>query len=173
MSKESLLSLGNFNLFKNESEKVQFKVSKDESVQANYNGYDASKYDVRGVVAKSKAGLTFIRLAIATIEGEKREYHNAALFTVKEKKSEKSPDYTGSIDLDNQPGGPKLRLAAWKKKGTKVDIYLSVAISEAQEQDAPTPVVIKNAPVVPMKVPTTASASLNAMAELNSEDVPF
>lgn len=59
------------------------------------------------------------------------------------KKSEKSPDYSGSITLDLRAlgigtGVHKLRLSGWKKVAkSSSKQYLSLAVSTFEEQDAP------------------------------------
>lgn len=134
MSKQSLLTLANFNLFKNTNSEIEFSMSKDNRVPAAYSSYDKSKgYDVRGIRAKSSSGVGYIRLSIAILESDgQRTFHNGALFVNAEKK-EKQPDFQGSINLDNKTDGPKLRLSAWKKNGPKSGDYLSVSIQEFRE----------------------------------------
>lgn len=136
MSKQSLLTLANFNLFKNTNDEIEFSLSKDNRVPAAYSSYDKQKgYDVRGIRAKSGAGVSYIRLsiAIANSDGQK-EFHNGALFVNDKKETEKHPDFQGSVNLDNKQDGPKLRLSAWKKTGPKSGDYLSVSIQEFKEQ---------------------------------------
>ncbi len=141
MSKQNLLRLANFNVFQNTNEKIEFSLSKDNRVQAQYSGYDKDKgYDVRGVRQKSSAGKGYIRLSVALIDGESRQYYNGALFKNDKKATDKQPDFRGSLNLDNQQDGPKLALAAWIKKGEKAGDYLSIALSEFQaKDDAPAP----------------------------------
>ena len=56
---------------------------------------------------------------------------SGALFKPKQpKKSDKSPDYTGSITV----GGKKHSLAAWIKKSKKGDTYMSLSIGEWKEK---------------------------------------
>jgi len=136
MSKQSLLTLANFNLFKNTNSEIEFSRSKDDRVPAAYSSYDKQKgYDVRGIRAKSGTGVSYIRLsiAIANSDGQK-EFHNGALFVNDKKETEKHPDFQGSVNLDNKQDGPKLRLSAWKKTGPKSGDYLSVSIQEFKEQ---------------------------------------
>lgn len=131
MSKQNLLRLANFNVFQNTNEKIEFSLSRDNRVQAQYSGYDKDKgYDVRGVRQKSSAGKGYIRLSVSLIDGEARTYFNGALFKNEKKDSDKQPDFRGSLNLDNQQDGPKLALAAWIKKGEKAGDYLSIALSE-------------------------------------------
>lgn len=129
MSKESLLELEFFNLFKNNDDRIQYSLSKEEKVRADYSSYDKLKFDVKGINATSQGTGDYIRLTIATISGEKREYHNGVLF-VAQKDHDAQPDYFGTVSLDKERGGPTLRLAAWKKVGEKAGDFLSVAISE-------------------------------------------
>lgn len=60
--------------------------------------------------------------------------NRGALFKVKEKKSEKSPDVTGNLDVE----GKKFRLAGWFKKAKSGLIYTSLSIQpdEKAEQEA-------------------------------------
>lgn len=141
MSKQFLLTLGNFNLFCNTNPEIEFSIAKDNRVQAKYSAYDKTKgYDVRGIRAKSNAGVGYIRLSISTVdENGNREYHNGALFVNDKKQTEKQPDFQGSVNLDNKSDGPKLRLSAWKKMGEKAGDYLSISIQEFQNRDAGQP----------------------------------
>lgn len=181
MSKAKLLSVGNFNLFKNENAQIEFNLAKDSKVQADYSAYNNDKgYGARGIRAKSKAGAGYIRLSISVNkDGGGFEFFNAALFAVKpaDKKSEKSPDFTGTVNLDNQTNGPKLRLAAWKKSGEKAGGYLSVNISEF----SPPPAVDepKSAPVpaevvaAPKKTPAKAPVASAGFDDFDDLDIPF
>ena len=137
MSKQSLLTLANFNLFRNSNDQIEFSIAKDNRVMATYSAYDKSKgYDVRGIRAKSSSGVGYIRLSISMVDGNgNREYHNGALFVNDKKQSDKHPDFQGSVNLDNNANGPKLRLSAWKKKGEKAGEYLSISIQEFKQGD--------------------------------------
>lgn len=140
MSKQSLLTLANFNLFRNTNPEIEFSRSKDDRVQAQYSSYDKQKgYDVRGIKAKSGSGVSYIRLSIAISNSDgQKEFHNGALFVNDKKETEKQPDFQGSINLDNKSDGPKLRLSAWKKSGPKSGDYLSISVQEFRERsDAP------------------------------------
>lgn len=55
---------------------------------------------------------------------------NGALFENTDKKQDNSPDYTGTFKLD----GKMWRLAGWARKSGSGKVYLSLAISEPQEQ---------------------------------------
>lgn len=141
MSKQSLLTLANFNLFRNTNSEIEFSISKDNRVPAAYSSYDKQKgYDVRGIRSKSSTGVSYIRLsiAIANSDGQK-EFHNGALFVNDKKETEKQPDFQGSVNLDNKADGPKLRLSAWKKSGPKSGEYLSVSIQEFREREQDSP----------------------------------
>ncbi len=142
MSKQFLLTLANFNLFRNTNPEIEFSIAKDNRVQAQYSAYDKTKgYDVRGIRAKSGAGVGYIRLSISTTTdgGGNREYHNGALFVNDKKQTDKQPDFQGSVNLDNKADGPKLRLSAWKKAGAKAGDYLSISIQEFQSRDESKP----------------------------------
>ncbi len=60
---------------------------------------------------------------------------SGSLFREQEKKSEKSPDYTGKVKIE----GKELRLAGWIKQTKSGDTYLSLAVSEPREGGAPRP----------------------------------
>ena len=61
------------------------------------------------------------------------EYDNTnrgTLFKAKEKKSEKSPDYTGTININ----GVEMRLSGWLKESKAGMKYFSLAVSESNSQ---------------------------------------
>jgi uncharacterized protein (DUF736 family) len=61
------------------------------------------------------------------------EYDNTnrgTLFKAKEKKGERSPDYTGSININ----GVEMRLSAWLKESKAGTKYFSLAVSEKDGQ---------------------------------------
>ena len=134
MSKASVLAIKNINLFTNENKEIQFSLSRENKVTAQYSAYDKEKgYDLRGVRAKSAAGKGYIRLVLSLSGEEKRSYFQGALFKNDKKESEKSPDFRGSITIGE---GNKLALSAWIKTGEKAGQYLSVAISEFVSESA-------------------------------------
>lgn len=55
--------------------------------------------------------------------------NSGSLFREQDKKSEKSPDYTGKVKID----GKELRIAGWIKQSKSGDSYLSLAISEPRD----------------------------------------
>ena len=60
------------------------------------------------------------------------EYDNTnrgVLFVNREKKTEKSPDFSGSLDV----AGIQYNLSAWKKQSKKGTSFLSVSVSKKQE----------------------------------------
>ena len=135
MSKAILLALANFNLFKNVNPEIEFSRSRDDRVMAQYSGYEnkegKTKYDVRGIKARGASGKGYIRLSISIIGGDgRKQFFNGALFRNDKRETVKQPDFQGSVNLDNQQDGPKLRMSAWKKSGPKAGDYLSVAIQE-------------------------------------------
>lgn len=177
MSKQSLLTLANFNLFRNTNQEIEFSIAKDHRVQAQYSAYDKQKgFDVRGIRAKSSSGVSYIRLSISMVNSDgKREYHNGALFVNKKKEAEKQPDFQGSINLDNKTDGPKLRLSAWKKRGDKAGDYLSVSIQEFLNKDK----AANDAPKGPADAfdiendtPVTKTGAVNEANDLD-DDIPF
>jgi uncharacterized protein (DUF736 family) len=61
------------------------------------------------------------------------EYDNTnsgTLFPAEDKKTEKSPDFTGKLNVE----GKEYRLSAWKKTSKTGKKFLSVSISEPQSQ---------------------------------------
>lgn len=62
----------------------------------------------------------------------KHKAMSGSLFRNKQKKSDKSPDYTGTVNVR----GEVLRIAGWLKGNPP---YLSLAFSEPREQTAKTP----------------------------------
>ena len=61
------------------------------------------------------------------------EYDNnnrGALFKAKEKKGEKSPDYTGTITVNNV----EMKLSAWIKESKAGTKYFSLAVSDKDGQ---------------------------------------
>ena len=56
--------------------------------------------------------------------------NRGTLFKAKEKKSEKSPDYTGTINVN----GVEMRLSAWLKESKAGMKYFSLAVSEKIDQ---------------------------------------
>ncbi|MFN5096727.1 MAG: hypothetical protein ACK5BY_13245 [Limnohabitans sp.] len=177
MSKQSLLTLANFNLFRNTNQEIEFSIAKDHRVQAQYSAYDKQKgFDVRGIRAKSSSGVAYIRLSISMVNGDgKREYHNGALFANKKKETEKQPDFQGSINLDNKTDGPKLRLSAWKKRGDKAGDYLSVSIQEFLSKDK----AASEGPKAPVDAfdlendPPLATKGGTAAFDDMDDDIPF
>ena len=56
--------------------------------------------------------------------------NRGTLFKAKEKKSEKSPDYTGTINVN----GVEMRLSGWLKESKAGMKYFSLAVSEKDGQ---------------------------------------
>lgn len=77
------------------------------------------------------------------------EYDNTnrgVLFANREKKTEKSPDFSGSLDV----AGVQYNLAAWKKMSKKGTTFLSVSVSLKPEiEQRPTQVAQPMRPVDP------------------------
>ena len=59
--------------------------------------------------------------------------NRGVLFKAKEKKSDNSPDYTGSIMITPNMAGKELRLSAWIKQSKQGTNYMSLAVSEQQK----------------------------------------
>lgn len=215
-AKNALLQLANLNMFQNGdpkdpqnpgNPKIEFSKSRDDRVQANYSGYDKVKgFDVRGIRAKSAATAThpkgrgYIRLSLSLVDSEqKRHYFNGALFKNDKKNAEKQPDFQGSLNLDNQADGPKMRLSAWVKKGAQAGDYLSIAVQEFltreeaaaakatgqnsgfdMDDDAPAPAPKSAAPAprapaqrnAPAPAAKTAAASVDQFDPMD-DDIPF
>jgi len=166
MSKQAILAIQNVNLFKVAQPKegkqpLQFSVSKDKKVNADFSFYDKEKgIDVRGIrVAGDKAAgkKGYIKVAFAIKDGDKTSYMNGALFG-NEKKADGQPDLTGTLTI----GDEKLRLAAWKKVGEKAGDYLSIRISEYQKAEA------SQAPEVPAEEPKAVTVKDDDL-----QDCPF
>ena len=68
---------------------------------------------------------------------------SGALFPTREKKMDRSPDYTGNCTLDcpHCKGKIDMRIAGWKKPGRQVKMWLSLAFSldekEKENDDQP------------------------------------
>ncbi len=86
--------------------------------------------------------------------------NTGVLFIQREKTSEKSPDFTGTVNID----GKDYRLAAWNKTSAKGVKYYSLAISD--ETFKP------NSDVKPV---VRASPALNNVQDepINLDDIPF
>lgn len=52
------------------------------------------------------------------------------LFPAREKKTPKSPDFTGSVTI----GGVEYRLAGWKRESKKGAPYLSLTVSKDEQR---------------------------------------
>jgi hypothetical protein len=146
MSKQAILAIRNINLFSNENPEIQFSLSRENKVMANFSAYDKEKgYDLRGVKQRSNSGVVYFRLVLSLIgvEGEKRSYFQGALFkNDKKADGDKSPDYRGSINITDDI---KVALSAWMKTGEKAGRYLSIAISEFRSETAATPAASQQA----------------------------
>jgi uncharacterized protein (DUF736 family) len=60
--------------------------------------------------------------------------NSGTLFPAEDKKSEKSPDFTGKLNVE----GKEYRLSAWKKTSKAGKKFLSVSIQQPQQKsDAP------------------------------------
>jgi uncharacterized protein (DUF736 family) len=132
--KESFMNF-NFNLFTVKSDaKVIPQFTKE--VPADYEGTSQNEgiSKILGAKAIAKSGEKYIRVRV-TIEDKT---HFGALFRNTKKESDKQPDFTGSLDLDDK-GEKRLRLAAWVKTGEKAGKFLSVAASEPLAKAEATP----------------------------------
>ena len=56
--------------------------------------------------------------------------NRGVLFPEQEKKTDKSPDYTGKINID----GKDLRLAGWKQQSANGKVFLSLSVSEFEQK---------------------------------------
>lgn len=61
--------------------------------------------------------------------------NSGALFKNSQKKTEKHPDYQGTINVE----GTDYRLAAWLKTSKSGDRYMSLSVSEFQAKQATKP----------------------------------
>lgn len=63
-----------------------------------------------------------------------------ALFKVRQKKSDKAPDYNGNLDVDKelidlvQSGAEKVQLAGWLKTSKTGNKYISLRVSAPYEK---------------------------------------
>lgn len=74
----------------------------------------------------SKEGKNYFSLSVG---GADSEHQYGALFPATEKKTDKSPDYTGSIDLV-KGGDERLRVVGWKRAAAGTGkTYISLALS--------------------------------------------
>lgn len=118
----ALIAIANVLVFTNKNDKVRFFTKKDESVPATMSGFEDGKYDLK-LLAGAKDGKEYIRIS-AKADGE---YVRGVLFPTQAKKTDKSPDYYGQLEVD---GKTVARLSAWKKVGAKAGEFLSISIQE-------------------------------------------
>lgn len=57
--------------------------------------------------------------------------NSGVLFPVKEKRTEKAPDFTGSFNF----GGKEVRLSAWKRKSQAGNMFLSIKVDDYQKKE--------------------------------------
>ena len=94
-----------------------------------------------------------------TYSKSQEDYPNSGTLNAsKSKKSEKSPDYWGDLNIDvsklNLPNGKgKVRISGWKRKSNSGNTFLSLQLSPPQEQ--------QDFPQVDKK------------QEFNDDDIPF
>jgi hypothetical protein len=82
--------------------------------------------------------------------------NRGALFKAKERKSEKSPEYTGSLNID----GKEFYLSAWVKDG-KSGKFFSLAVKPKEQQTA-----------APAKQ-TVDKAYAKAASTFDDSEIPF
>lgn len=59
-----------------------------------------------------------------------------AIFATKEKRSDASPDYYGTLNLTKDKNGPELRIAGWKRKGKETGVvFISVLIEPPKPKE--------------------------------------
>jgi hypothetical protein len=59
-----------------------------------------------------------------------------AIFATKEKKSDNSPDYYGTLNLTREKNGPELRIAGWKRVGKETGVpFISIVIEPPKPKE--------------------------------------
>ncbi len=127
-----MITTFNFNLFtvatKEGAEAPKF--TKDTAADYTGSTRDEGVTHILGRKAVAQSGQKYIKIR-ATLDGK---VHFGALFRNEKKQAENQPDFTGSLDLDDN-GDERLRLAAWAKEGEKAGKYLSVSVSPFQKKE--------------------------------------
>lgn len=91
------------------------------------------------------------------------EYDNTnkgVLFQNERKQSEKSPDYTGTINVN----GKELRIAGWKRLSKNNKPFLSLSISEQQPKQS------QNTQTTQQQIPQTQAPQEEVV---NVDEIPF
>lgn len=89
--------------------------------------------EIAAFAKTSKNGVDYLSLSI----GDKGDKVYGALFRNQEKKAEKSPDYTGSIEIDRD-NDVRLRVAGWKSKSKDGKTsYISIKIAPPLTKEDP------------------------------------
>ena len=79
---------------------------------------------------ESKNGAPYLSLQI---ELDRQTKYYGALFATKDKKSDKAPDYFGTLNLGKTEEDGHLRIAGWKRRGKENGTpFISVMIEPAQ-----------------------------------------
>lgn len=77
-----------------------------------------------------------VRYLSIQIELSRDLKYYGAIFATKEKHSDNSPDYYGTLNLTREKSGPELRIAGWRRKGKESGIkFISVLIEPPKPKD--------------------------------------
>lgn len=101
--------------------------------------------------------------------------NRGVLFQEQDKKTDKSPDYTGKLDVN----GKEYRLAGWKQLGKSGKPFLSLIISEPQKKEQSGYDTFKQAgEAVKAKQDTPVSneemdSLISSGEPINLDDIPF
>lgn len=102
------------------------------SNQPNWKGeldIEGAKHVLAGWVRKTKEEKAYLSLALegAALGSDLESAKNGGALFSQEKKSEKSPDYSGPLEV----GGAEYRLAGWAKTSKKGARYISLKVEKA------------------------------------------
>lgn len=101
---------------------VEFALTEDESRDGPKLRIDTAAWTKATKATDDKPAQNYYSISIGGING--------ALFPEKNKRSEDSPDYTGTLGPNRE-----LRVVGWKRKGQNSgETYVSILISEPQSQ---------------------------------------
>jgi hypothetical protein len=134
--KPSLLHLRTFNLYKNNSDIILFKMNEVEQVRASYYGYKNFTYDARVLSVVPVDGDPYLRLSLNLFNRRESHFYSGALFrNSRHKHFTGMPDYYGFIESHDDHGAPlMLRMTATRETATFSGLYLKVKISDLIDQ---------------------------------------
>ena len=86
--------------------------------------------------SKAKPGVPPTRFLSLQIEISRDLKYYGAIFATKEKRSDNSPDYYGTLNLTREEGGPELRIAGWKRVGKESGVpFISIVIEPPKPKE--------------------------------------